>query len=84
MNGRKEKLGSNHPDTLSSMSNLAATYWKQGRWDEAEKLDADVMNGRKAKLESNHPDTLSSMAHLAATYRKQGWWDEAENCKWMS
>jgi hypothetical protein len=58
------------------MSHLAATYMNQGRWDEAEKLEVDVMNGRKAKLGSNHPDTLSSMSNLAATYWNQGRWDE--------
>jgi hypothetical protein len=71
MNGRKAKLGSNHPDTLSSMANLAATYVKQGRWNEAEKLEVDVINGRKAKLGSNHPDTLTGMANLAYTYWNQ-------------
>ena len=42
--GRKAKLGSNHPDTLSSMANLAVAYSNQGRLDEAEKLEVDVMN----------------------------------------
>ncbi|KZL71202.1 hypothetical protein CI238_13518, partial [Colletotrichum incanum] len=35
---REEILGDEHPDTLSSMANLAATYWNQGRWKEAEEL----------------------------------------------
>jgi hypothetical protein len=59
MNARKAKLGSDHPDTLTSMANLASTYRNQGRWDEAEKLEVDVMNARKAKLGSDHPHTLS-------------------------
>jgi hypothetical protein len=78
MNARKAKLGSDHPDTLTSMANLASTYRNQGRWDEAEKLQVDVMNARKAKLGSDHPDTLTSMANLASTYWNQGRWDEAE------
>ena len=49
-----------------------------GSWDEAEKLQMDVMNASKTRLGSDHPFTLSSMANLAATYRKQGRWDEAE------
>ncbi|KAH7305040.1 hypothetical protein B0I35DRAFT_484219 [Stachybotrys elegans] len=32
------KLGADHPDTLTSMGNLASTYKNQGRWEEAEKL----------------------------------------------
>ena len=46
------------------MGNVAATYRNQGRWDEAEKLEMDVMNARTTMLESNHPDALNSMANL--------------------
>ena len=75
---RATKLGLDHPDTLTSMGNLASTYRNQGRWDEAEKLLVEVMNAFKAKLGSDHPDTLNSMANLASTYKNQGRWDEAE------
>ena len=43
---RKQLLGEEHPVTISSMANLAWTYWKQGRWNEAEKLDVQVMDMR--------------------------------------
>ncbi|KAH7303713.1 hypothetical protein B0I35DRAFT_472203 [Stachybotrys elegans] len=39
METRKTKLGTSHPDTLTSMANLASAFWKQGRWEEAEKLE---------------------------------------------
>ena len=78
MNACKVKLGSDHPDTLSSVGNLASTYWNQGRWDKAEKLEVDVMNAFKAKLGLDHPHTLTSMGNLASTYWNQGRWDEAE------
>ena len=35
----KRMLGAEHPDTLTSMANLASTYRNQGRWKEAEELD---------------------------------------------
>ena len=79
MNARKSKLGSDHPDTLTSMANLACTYWNQGRWDEAEKLEVDVMNARKSKLGSDHPDTLAGMGNLAFTYWSQSRVDEAHS-----
>jgi hypothetical protein len=41
------------------MANLASTYWNQGRWTEAEKLDVQVMETRKTVLGPEHPDTLS-------------------------
>src|SRR6266550_1977007 len=78
MKMRKEKLGLHHPDTLSSMGNLASTYWNQGRWGEAEKLQVEVTEASKEKLGSCHPETLSSMANLATIYRNQGRWDEGE------
>ncbi|KAI6544140.1 hypothetical protein MCOR05_002643 [Pyricularia oryzae] len=44
METSKEKLGLDHPDTLTSMADLASTYRSQGRWDEAELL-VPVGNG---------------------------------------
>ena len=38
VNLRKKLLGEEHPDTLSSMENLAETYRNQRRWNEAEEL----------------------------------------------
>ena len=47
MDMRKKLLGAEHPDTLTCMENLAATYRNQGRWNEAEQLDVEVMNMKK-------------------------------------
>ncbi|KAK3985963.1 kinesin light chain [Cladorrhinum sp. PSN332] len=78
METRKTKLGADHPDTLTSMANLASTYRNQGRWEEAEKLFVQVMETSKTKLGADHPDTLTSMANLASTLWNQGRWEEAE------
>jgi tetratricopeptide (TPR) repeat protein len=78
METRKNKLGLDHPDTLTSMANLASTYRSQGRWEEAEQLEVEVMETRKNKLGLDHPGTLNSMANLASTYWNQGRWEEAE------
>ena len=61
-----------HPDTLTSMASLASTYWNQGRWNEAEQLELQVMDLRKKVLGAEHPDTLTCMENLASTYRNQG------------
>ncbi|ORY64996.1 P-loop containing nucleoside triphosphate hydrolase protein, partial [Pseudomassariella vexata] len=68
----KQKLGADHPDTLTSMANLASTYQKQGRWKEAEKLEVEVMETRKQKLGADHPSTLTSMNNLALTLHGLG------------
>jgi hypothetical protein len=54
------------------MSNLAGTYSRQGRWDEAEKLQVEVMQTSKEVLPEGHPSTLTSMANLAVTLRSLG------------
>jgi hypothetical protein len=41
------------------MANLASTYRNQGRWNEAEQLEVQVMDMRKKLLGAEHPDTLT-------------------------
>jgi hypothetical protein len=36
-------LGEEHPSTLTSMANLASTFWNQDRWKEAEELEVGVV-----------------------------------------
>jgi hypothetical protein len=68
---RKTVLGSKHPSTLTSIANVASTYWKQGQWNEAEKLEVQVLEIRKRVLGAEHPDTLTSMNNLARTWNSQ-------------
>jgi tetratricopeptide (TPR) repeat protein len=67
-----------HEPELTSMAKLASTYWDQGRWEEAEELEVQIMETSKAKLGADHPDTLASMANLASTYRDHGRWEKAK------
>ena len=77
---RKIKLGADHPRTLppalvrTSMANLASTYRNQGRWEEAEKLDVQVMETGKIKLGADHPDTLTSIASFSASSHRPCFW----------
>ncbi|RDW56493.1 hypothetical protein BP5796_13134 [Coleophoma crateriformis] len=72
----KEKLGEDHPDTLTSMANLAETYRNQGRWDKAEELGLQNQ-GRWDEAEELELQVME-IPNLAETYRNQGRWDEAE------
>ncbi|APA10080.1 hypothetical protein sscle_05g048500 [Sclerotinia sclerotiorum 1980 UF-70] len=47
MERHKSVFGQEHPSTLTSMANLASTFWNQGRWKEAEDLEVQVMETRK-------------------------------------
>jgi hypothetical protein len=72
MEARKAKLGDDHPSTLTSIGNLASTFWNQGRWEEAEQLQVQVMVMSLMKLGEDHPSTLTSMANLAFTWKSSG------------
>jgi tetratricopeptide (TPR) repeat protein len=69
--------GPDHPDTLTTMHDLASSYQALGRYDEALKLREETLALRRAKLGPNHPDTFSSMHGLATSYDALGRQDEA-------
>jgi hypothetical protein len=48
------------------MANLGSTYSRQGKWNEAEPLEVQVLDMCKKLLGAEHPDTLRSMANLAS------------------
>ena len=73
----KAKLGPDHPDTLTSMNNLAVGYQAAGKLDKALPLFEETLALRKAKLGPDHPDTLTSMNNLASGYQAAGKLDEA-------
>jgi hypothetical protein len=54
------------------MNNLALTFENQGRWEEAEQLQVQVMETSKTKLGADHHNTLTSMANLAFTWESTG------------
>ncbi|KAK1990082.1 purine and uridine phosphorylase [Colletotrichum falcatum] len=74
----KGEFGEENSGTLSSMSNLAVTYIKQGRVAEAEELQMKVLEIRKRVFGEEHPSTLNSMGNLASTYANQSRLEEAE------
>jgi tetratricopeptide (TPR) repeat protein len=65
---RRAKLGSDHPDTLISINNLAMGYGAAGKLDRALPLWEETLKLRKAKLGPDHPYTLTSMNNLAGGY----------------
>jgi len=58
-------LGKEYPDMLTSMANLASTFWNQGWWKEAEELEVQVMETSLRVLREDHPGTLIDMGNLA-------------------
>ena len=67
-NTRSTKLAADHPDTPSSMNNLAVGYHDAGQLDKALPLFEETLRLQKARLGADHPHTLNSMWNLAIAY----------------
>jgi tetratricopeptide (TPR) repeat protein len=78
LEGKEEKLGEGHLDTLMSVTMLASVLFHQGKYNEAEELYQGVREGYNRELGVHHPRTLNVVNNLASTYRCQGRCKEAE------
>ena len=70
-------LGLSHPDTLTTLNNLASAYRDAGNLDEAISLLEQGLEQKKEKLGPDHPDTLATMGNLAGVYYLTGKLDRA-------
>lgn len=75
---RERVLGKQHPDTLTSMANLAELYRLQGRYNDAEPLFRGVIEARERVLGKEHAQTVISVNNLARLYKDVGRYAEAE------
>jgi hypothetical protein len=69
---RQIHLGPDHPDTLTTLDDLAGAYLAAGRTAEAIALFGQVRDARIAKLGPDHPDTLTTLNNLAGAYLAAG------------
>jgi tetratricopeptide (TPR) repeat protein len=76
---REQQLGPEHPDTATTLDNLAGVYRTQGRYAEAELLYYRARIVREKVLGSEHVDTARTFNNLALLYRDQGRYIEAES-----
>ncbi|MBD1936447.1 tetratricopeptide repeat protein [Microcoleus sp. FACHB-68] len=74
----EHRLGSEHPDLATGLSNLANLYYAQGRYSEAEPLYLQVGEIDRQSLPDNHPDLATHLNNLANLYYAQGRYSEAE------
>lgn len=72
METRKRVLGPEHPDTRTSMNNLAPTFWGQYQKNQAIQLMAQVVQCCQEQMCSGHPNTTRSTNTL------QQWRDQME------
>lgn len=70
-------LGADHRIIRSLKSIFAKVLIWQERWEEAQKLETQVLQWSSQKLGERHPDTMSSRIDLAFIQSKQKRWKEA-------
>ena len=75
---RKEVLGTEHPNTLTSMDSLAVSFCAQGRYQDAENMYRETIAIQQRVLGAEHFDTLQTMGHLANSLCQQGRRQEGE------
>ncbi|ENI01986.1 hypothetical protein COCC4DRAFT_175767 [Bipolaris maydis ATCC 48331] len=78
MESRTRVLGSKHPDTLNSVSNLGLVLSSQGKYNEAEVVQRQALEGFEDMLGREHPYTLASVGNLGLLLLSQGKYEEAE------
>jgi tetratricopeptide (TPR) repeat protein len=74
----EQKLGADHPDTLTTKCNLATLYQFQGQYARAETLYVEALRQQQKRLGADHSDTLTTKHNLAWLYQCQGQYARAE------
>ncbi|PMD26604.1 hypothetical protein NA56DRAFT_654415 [Hyaloscypha hepaticicola] len=67
-----------HPDTLTTMSNLAGVLSRQGKYADAEAMNRQTLEIQEEVRGKTHPSTLTTMGNLALVLDRQGKYTDAE------
>ena len=78
LEGRERVLGPEHPDTLTSVDNLAVLLESTGDYVQAEPLYRRALEGYERVLGPEHPHTLASVNNLALLLESTGDYVQAE------
>jgi len=66
--GREKALGVDHPDTLSTVHNMAFVFGKQGHDEKALEWYERALVGEEKALGVDHPDTLTTVNCMALVF----------------
>lgn len=75
---REEVLGPEHPDTLTSVSQLGSVLKSQGKYEETEVIYRRALTGYKKMLKSEYPDILINVSQLGSVLKRQSKYKETE------
>ncbi|MCD4785833.1 MAG: tetratricopeptide repeat protein [Candidatus Eremiobacteraeota bacterium] len=73
----EKKYGANHPNTATSLNNLAMLYQSLGRYSDALPLHKRALEIREKVLGKEHPSVATSLNNLALLYSAQGKYSDA-------
>jgi tetratricopeptide (TPR) repeat protein len=74
---QEQSLGADHPDTASTLHQLAAVYQEQGQYGEAELLYKRALAIDEKVYGSDHARVATDLNNLAGLYYTQGKYSEA-------
>ncbi len=75
---REKVLGPDHPETATSLNNLAVLYMHQAAYAKAEPMHLRALAIREKVLGTDHLETATSLNNLAGLYENQGAYAKAE------
>jgi hypothetical protein len=58
-----------HPDILTSVSNLIGVLQDQGKYEAAEEMNRRALKGREKVLRVEYPFTLINISNLAGVFQ---------------
>ncbi|AFY53186.1 putative transcriptional regulator [Rivularia sp. PCC 7116] len=67
----RSRLGENHPDTATSLNDLAYLYSSQGKYEQAEPLYIQALEIAERVLGANHPNTVIIRNNFEYLWGKQ-------------
>ena len=80
LEAQRRVLGTDHPDTLATLSNLALSYSLQEDLAEAEPMFLEALDAEQRVLGPEHPETLITMNDLALMYKNHGQTEKPNRC----
>ncbi|KAL4919078.1 hypothetical protein BDW62DRAFT_179877 [Aspergillus aurantiobrunneus] len=78
LNSQENTLGSNHPDTLATMKNLASIYRELEMWEEAREVLTDILKACNYDIEFQPRLFITAQIELANIHMGLREWKQAE------
>jgi len=72
MEDGRRTLGDTHPNTLTSINDLARLFETQGKLDDAEPLFREAASGARKTLGDAHPTTVALLRNFYVLLQKMG------------